>query len=89
MLDELLELLKEVFKGDKGDTTRWLATKGYSTWNEVKNADNDQIRQLTSQLASMRKRQYITYQVGIYTFSRPKDIQNVSELSWSIRGLKL
>lgn len=89
MIDKLIKSLKEVFKGSKEDTMRWLATKGYETWAQVEKLDAQTLHNLLIDLDKMKGREYITWQDGAYTYSRPKDIKNVSELRWKIRGLKL
>lgn len=86
MIDKLTEILKEVFNSNKQSTMRWLHTQGYATWKDVEKLDALTLTELIKKLEEMRGRKYITWVDGDYTYTRPEDIKNVRELTWTIKG---
>lgn len=86
MITEITSLLKAKFNGNKDKTMLFLNTHGITHWTSFC-ADPD--AQLLVLKILKDTREWITLNINGYSITRPKHPKNISEISWSIDGIKL
>jgi hypothetical protein len=89
MEQKIAELLNQVFNGNKVNAMVYIQTQGYDTWKQLKHSSDENKQELINKLKEMKNKDYIKVVSGDYTIIRPKNPRHVSEISFSIKGLKL
>jgi hypothetical protein len=89
MNEQILDLLKQVFEGDKQTSLEFIKSLGYKAWQQLVDSDDESKREVLTKLQEMKKLEYEVVEAGDYTIFRPKNPRYVKDIRFTFKGMKL